>query len=79
MPVHRIAPDIIVAVGIVAALTAFLEPRMLVGGVVDHQIHQQTDAVFVQLPEQLLKIVQGAVFGCDIAIVGNVVTVVVSR
>ncbi|MNW66103.1 hypothetical protein D3C74_445440 [compost metagenome] len=52
---------------------------MLIGGVVDDEIHHQLDAAFMQPGEQLLPVAQGAEFIHNILIIADVVPVVVIR
>ena len=42
------APVVIVAVGVILAPAAFLEPLVLVGGVVDDKIHENAHAALVR-------------------------------
>ena len=72
-----IAPDVVVAVGIVAALAALHEPRMLVRGVIDHQVHHQLHAAGVNALQHAVKIGHGAEFLHDVAVIRDVVAVVI--
>ena len=52
---------------------------MLVGGVVDDQVHHELDAVLVRGFEQLIEVFHGAELGHDGAVVGDIVAVVIVR
>ncbi len=78
--VARVAPDVEVAFGAARRRTAgALEPRVLVGGVVDDQFGDDAQAAAMGLVEQTLEVVEGAVDGVDAGIVGDVVAVVAQR
>ena len=74
-----VAPDVVVAVGVVLGGACLLEPFVLVGGVVDDQVHHELDAVLVRGFEQLVEVFHGAELGHDGTVVGDVVAVVVVR
>ena len=76
---HAVAPDVIVVVGVVAALFCLLEPAVLVRGVVQHQIHDDADVVFFGFGDEVVHVGQRAEHGVNIAVVGNVVAVVILR
>ena len=71
-----VPPEIIVMVWIVSTLQRFQKPGMLVGAVIQHQIHNDGDAPFVRFPDQGLHILHGAENGINRLIIGNIVTVV---
>ena len=73
------APDVVVAVGVVLGGACLLEPFVLVGAVVDDQVHHELDAVLVRGFEQLIEVFHGAELGHDGAVVGDVVAVIVVR
>ena len=52
------------------------EPRVLVAGVVDHQVHDQPHAARVQLRDQLVELRQRAEQRVDVLVVADVVAVV---
>src|SRR3954468_188634 len=66
-------PDIEVAVRVVLALAAFDEPGMLVGTVVDHQIHDQPDAARMHPSQQLFPVGQSAELVHDVLVVADIV------
>ena len=74
-----VAPDVVVAVGVVLGGACLLEPFVLVRGVVDDQVHHELDAVLVRGFEQLIEVFHGAELGHDGAVIGNVVAVVIVR
>ena len=59
--------------------TGALEPAMLVGGVVDHQLGDDADAAIVAGAHQAAEVAHGAVGRMDAAILGDVVAVVLQR
>ena len=75
----RVAPDVVVAVGVVLGGACLLEPFVLIGGVVDDEVHHELDAVLVRGFEQLVEVFHGAELGHDGTVVGDVVAVVVVR
>ena len=75
--VGRVAPDVEIPperAGL--GLPGPLEPGVLVGGVVDHQLGDDADAPPVGLAQELLEIRQRAVIRMDVEVIGNVVAVV---
>jgi hypothetical protein len=60
----------------VFALAGLLEPGVLVGGVVHHQVDDYLDAAFVGLVHELHEVAAGAVAGVHAVVVGDVVAVV---
>ena len=65
----RLAPDVIVTVWVVFRLAGFSEPRVLIGGMVNHQIHNDTNIALFGLCKQLLHIFHRAEFRGDILVV----------
>ena len=74
--VDAVAPDVIIAVGIVLALGAFHKPAVLVGSVIHHEVHDQFHAARVRFTEQTVEILHRAEFLHDGAVVGDIVPVV---
>lgn len=52
---------------------------MLVGGVIDHEVHDHLDAALVRFGEQLVHVIHRAEDRVDGLIVGNVIAIVVLR
>ena len=75
----RIAPDVPVAFGVVARGARFLEPRMLVGRVVRHEVEHQLHAAAMDLGDQLVEIGERAEDRVDVGVIGNVVAEVGHR
>ena len=71
-------PPVPVGVRVVLVLRR-LEPRVLVGGVVDHQIHHDLQTALVGLGQQLIHVVECAEQRINVLIVGNIVAIVVLR
>ena len=74
----RGTPDVPVGVRVVL-IARSLEPGVLVGGVVDHQIHDDLQAALVGLGQHLVHIGERAEHRIDVLIVGDVIAVVVLR
>ena len=74
-----VAPDVVVAVGVVLGGARLLEPFVFVGAVVDDQVHHELDAVLVRGGKQLVEVFHGAELRHDGTVVGDVVAVVVVR
>jgi hypothetical protein len=75
-----VAPNIEVALGGARWRTARgLEPRVLVGGVVDHQLGDDLQVTLVRLGQHHPEIVQRAVLRMDVVVARNVVPVVTQR
>ena len=78
--VHALAgrsPPVPIALGIVRRRLRLDEPRVLVGGVVDHQVHHQLHAAAVHGLQQRIEIGEGAEDGLDVPVVADVVARVV--
>ena len=71
-----VAPDVVVALGGVRVAPGLLEPGMLVGSVVDHEVGDDPDAAGVGGLGQRLEVGDGADRGMDLAEIGDVVAVV---
>lgn len=52
---------------------------MLVGGMIDHQVHHEFHASAVQLGDQLIEVCKSAELRIDIVVIADVVSVVVLR
>ena len=74
-----VAPHVPVGLGVGAVLAALLEPRVLVAGVVHHEIGHDADAPLVGLVHQLDHVGQDAVGGVDRKEVTDVVPAVAQR
>ena len=78
--VRGVAPHVVIAVAAARGGPAGpLEPEMLVGGVIDHQFGDDSQAPVFGLPEEGLEIAAGAVIRVDAGVVGDVVAVVLER
>ena len=71
------APDIVVIIGALRAGFCREEPGMPVGGMVEHQVHEDADASLIRLPEQTVHVLQGPEDRIDIPIVRDIVAIVV--
>ncbi len=69
----RIGPHIPVGPGVVAALPALAEPRVLVGGVAEHLVDHHLQAQRMRPGQQPVEVVQRAEQRVDVALVGDVV------
>ena len=74
-----LAPEIVVMIRIITALFALLKPLMLIGGVVDDEIHNNLQSTIMGGGKQLLEFVKGAVFGVDIPVIRYVIPEIVLR
>lgn len=74
-----VRPDIIIVIGVIFRLSRLFKSIMLGRGVIDDQIHYYLNAVFMQLFRQSFPVVERAELVHDIAVVGDIVTVVVIR
>src|SRR5690606_7684055 len=68
-----------VAIGRIAIGTGRLEPRVLVGGVIDHEIDDHADAAIVRRAHELDEVAEGAEARIDRVKVSDVVAVVPVR
>ena len=75
----RVAPNVVVAFWVIARGFGFEEPRMLVGGMVHDEVHNDLDAALVALCTQRVPIFHGAELVHDLPVPGDVVAVVVIR
>ena len=75
-----VAPDVEVALRTAGRrMPGALKPGMVVGGVIDHQLGDDPDAVIVGGVEKRLEVVESAVVGMNARVVGDVVPVVFQR
>ena len=74
-----VAPPVPVPFRVVAAGPGLGEPRVLVGGVVHHQVHDQPHAAGVEGRDQLIEIGERAEQRVDVLVVADVVAIVVHR
>ena len=74
-----VGPHVEVAVGPVRVLAAGLEPRVLVAGVVHHEVDDHADVALVRLVEEVVEVLDGAGLGKDVGEVGDVVATVAQR
>ena len=74
-----VAPDVPIALGVLARGAGFEEPFVLVARVVDDEVHDEADAVGVEFFDEFVEVVEGAEHRFDVAVVGDVVAVVVLR
>ena len=77
LPVLRLLPDVIIAVRIVSGAAAFDKPCMLIGGVVHDKIHDNPDMMAVCFCQQTIEILHRTEIIHDIAVIGDIVTVVI--
>ncbi len=78
--VARVTPHVVVALGrALRRLPRRLEPRVLIGRVVDDQFGEDAQPACVRFLEQHLEVAQRPVRRVDVAIVGDVVAVVAQR
>ena len=76
----RVAPDVEVALGRSGGRAAGrLEPRVLIGGVVDDELGDDADAAAVRFGDEVIEVVERAVARMDVLVVGDVVAVVSQR
>ena len=68
-------PDVVVGVG-VDAPAAFLEPFMLVAGVVHHEIHNDLHVPGVSALQHFFECLHAAEFRRDVPVIGNIVAAV---
>ncbi len=72
-----IGPDVeIPRLGTALGLACPLEPRVLVGGVVDDQFGDDPQVALVGFGDETPRIGHGAVVGTDATVLGNVITIV---
>src|SRR5882724_6990236 len=74
-----LTPDVPIALRILARASRFLEPRMLVGGVIQNQFDDDPHPSIVSCGEERLEIFKRAIAWVDGGVVRNVVTVVSQR
>ncbi len=74
-----VGPDVPVGLFVVAAGTAFDEPLMLVGGMVEYLVDQHAHAAFVARLDQPDEVIQRAEQRIDAAVIGHVVAEILHR
>ena len=75
--VFSLAPEIKIPFAVVAGTAAFYEPRVLIGSVVDYQVHDDPDAARVRFFQHAVKIRHGAEFVHYGLIVADIISVVI--
>ena len=75
-PVAWVAPEVPVALRAVGRRGRLDEPRVLVRGVVDHQVHDELDAPLVQAGDEGVELLERAEQRVDVVVVADVVAVV---
>jgi hypothetical protein len=75
----RVGPDIPVRLGAVATDSAFVKPRVLVGGMGVHLIDDHLQFEIMSACEQAVEVLHGAEHRIDAAVVGDVITEVLHR
>ena len=68
-------PDVIIGIGL-DALSALLEPLVLITGVIDHKVHDQLHAPLMGALQNLLECLHTAKFRGNIHVVGDVIPAV---
>ena len=62
---------------IVLAFFCFSKPTVFIRGMIQHQIHNNTDISLFCLRDQLLHVIKISEHGVNILIIGNIITVVI--
>ena len=71
-----VTPHIPVTARVDARAARLLEPRMLIGGVVQHHFDDHPDAALVGSFQKCFEVVQRAVTGMNRSVIGDVVSIV---
>ena len=74
-----VAPDVPVALGVVARRSRFDEPGVLVGGVVGDEVEEHLQAAAVGFVDEAVEVGEGAEERVDVGVVGDVVAEVGHR
>ena len=74
-----LAPDIIITVRVILIFSALHKPPVLIGTVVDDQIHDDLNAKFVCLGKHFIEISECTKLRHDIPVITDIVTVVIVR
>ena len=74
-----LSPKIVIVIRVISALSALLEPFVLVGGVIYNKVHYNLKTSLVSLVENLFERFKSAVFLGNILVVGYVIAVVRKR
>ena len=72
----RVAPNVVVAVRVILALAALPEPHVLVGCVVDDQIHEDGKTKLVSSVQDFFELVECAVVRMDVPVVRDVIAII---
>ena len=75
----RIAPDIPVAFCIRTVFSGFLEPGMLIGGMIEYEIHHNADIPLLRLSNEPVHVLHCPVGRVDTAVICNIVPIVHHR
>jgi hypothetical protein len=68
-------PKIIIAIRAIGFL-GFKEPFVLIGGMIDHEIHHHSDAPFLGFGDEKIHVRQGPEFRIDILIIGDIIAII---
>jgi len=66
-------PKVPVVVRVLTGFERFLEPRVQVGGVVEHEVEDDMDAALMCFSQQGVEILHRAKLGVDGVVIGNVI------
>ena len=77
--VDGVTPDVVIAVGVLAALAAFHKPGVLVARMVDNEVHDDLQAQAVSRGEHAVKVFHRAELVHNGTVVADIVAVVVVR
>jgi hypothetical protein len=77
--VRLIAPEVPVALRVVARGARFAKPRVLVGGVVGHEVEDQLEPARVRRLDQAIEVGERAEHRVDAGVIGDVVAEVLHR
>ena len=75
----RVAPDVPVSLRVRAVFFRLQEPRMLIGRVVEHEVHDDADAALLRFRDQAFHVRHRAIRRVDAFVVGDVIAIVDHR
>ena len=74
--VWHVTPDVPVTLLSQSGRTAFLKPRMIRRGMIQHHIQNDPYSPFVSILQQQTEVIHGSVFRVDRRVIGNIISVV---
>ena len=77
--IRLIPPDIVVSLRTVRIFTGLDKPSMFIRGMIDHQVHDDTNVTLLSFCDQLVHILHSPKNSCNRLIISNIITIIIHR